>query len=98
MMTSRSSLSALSLTLLVIASAAACTSDRGVAPAAPSEPTHQTAASTPNLPAILLQMSSGGLGEFPGAAAVSLATSKSGVAKTMIDPSECSYDAGIDGF
>ena len=90
--------SSLVAVFILVLSLTACSAEGANAPIAPADATHAVAASSADLSSILLQMSSGGLARFAGATAVSLATSESGVAKTMIDPTACSYDAGIDGF
>jgi hypothetical protein len=83
---------------LLIVFAAACSADGGSASGGPAVPNRQVADPNADLSSILFRMSSGGLGRFPGAAAVSLMTSTSGIARTSIDPTECAYAADIDGF
>jgi hypothetical protein len=86
---------------LIAASLTACSAESSTSPVAQSDaapPASAVPARRGDLSSVLLEMSSGGLGRFPGAAAVSLATSESGIAHTIVDPSHCSYDAQIQGF
>ncbi|MGH7618618.1 MAG: hypothetical protein ACREPM_15470 [Gemmatimonadaceae bacterium] len=55
-------------------------------------------AATFNLVSAITLMSSGGLGHFPGADAVSMARASSQIVGSVLDPTTCSFSSAVDGF